>query len=51
MTGWTLDIKNMSWVERTTQEVDFVVQALGLRGGERAPHATLRLHPMLVRRL
>jgi cyclopropane fatty-acyl-phospholipid synthase-like methyltransferase len=32
MTDWSLD---MSWVESTTKEVDFVVQALDLRGGER----------------
>ena len=35
MTGWTLAIKNMSWVERTGREVDFIIEALGLRGGER----------------
>ena len=35
MNGWTLDIKNMSWVEGTVKEVDCVVQALALRGGER----------------
>ena len=34
-TGWTLDIADMSWVEGTTREVDFVVQALDLRGDER----------------
>jgi SAM-dependent methyltransferase len=33
--SWTLDIKDMSWVEHTREEVDFVVAALGLRGGER----------------
>ncbi len=32
---WTLDIEDMSWVENTTAEVDFVVEALDLRGGER----------------
>ncbi len=32
---WTMDIQDMSWVERTTQEVDFAAQALGLRGSER----------------
>ena len=35
MSGWTLDIQNMSWVEHTLQEVDFVIQALHLRGNER----------------
>lgn len=33
--GWSLAIKDMSWVERTREEVDFLVQALGLRGRER----------------
>jgi SAM-dependent methyltransferase len=33
--SWSLDIKEMSWVEHTREEVDFVVEALGLRGGER----------------
>lgn len=33
--GWSLDIKDMSWVEHTREEVDFVIQALGLRGRER----------------
>jgi len=32
---WSLDVKEMSWVEHTREEVDFVVQALGLRGRER----------------
>src|SRR5512140_3164181 len=32
---WTLDIKEMSWVEHATEEVDFLVGALGLQGGER----------------
>lgn len=33
--SWTLDIKEMSWVEHTREEVDFIVAALGLRGGGR----------------
>ena len=33
--GWTLDIQDMSWVENTKTEVDFVVRELGLRGDER----------------
>jgi SAM-dependent methyltransferase len=33
--SWSLDIKEMSWVEHTREEVDFVLAALGLRGGER----------------
>jgi SAM-dependent methyltransferase len=33
--AWSLDIKEMSWVEHTREEVDFVVRALGLRGNER----------------
>lgn len=32
---WTLDIQDLSWVERTTHEVDFVVEALQLQGPER----------------
>lgn len=32
---WSLEIKEMSWVEHTREEVDFLVQALGLRGRER----------------
>jgi len=32
---WTLDIKNMSWVEETGSQVDFLWRTLGLRGGER----------------
>ena len=32
---WTLDIEDMSWVEPTVRQVDFVVQVLELRGGER----------------
>lgn len=32
---WSLDIKNQSWVENTANEVDFLVQALGLTGSER----------------
>jgi SAM-dependent methyltransferase len=35
MSGWTLDIKNMSWVERTCEEVDFLVSVLNLSGEER----------------
>jgi len=34
MTDWSLDIEAMSWVEHTTQEVDFVVKALDLSGDE-----------------
>ncbi len=29
---WSLDIQDMSWVEQTAREVDFVEQALGLQG-------------------
>jgi 2-polyprenyl-3-methyl-5-hydroxy-6-metoxy-1,4-benzoquinol methylase len=32
---WSLSIQDMSWVERTKEEVDFVVQALQLQGDER----------------
>ena len=34
-TGWSLDILDMSWVECTNEETDFVIQALGLHGDER----------------
>lgn len=32
---WPLAIKDMSWVEHTREEVDFLVKAMGLRGRER----------------
>lgn len=32
---WSLDIKNMSWVEGTKEEVDFIVDLLELSGTER----------------
>ena len=32
---WSLEIEDMSWVENTAAEVDFVLEALELRGGER----------------
>lgn len=32
---WTLDIQNQSWVEDTKRQVDFLVEKLELRGGER----------------
>jgi SAM-dependent methyltransferase len=34
-TGWTLEIKEMSWVENTVKEVDFIIKALDLKGNER----------------
>ncbi|MDR0326406.1 MAG: class I SAM-dependent methyltransferase [Oscillospiraceae bacterium] len=34
-TGWSLDIKNHSWVEDTENQVDFIVKTLGLTGRER----------------
>jgi SAM-dependent methyltransferase len=34
-TAWTMDIVNMSWVEQTAGQVDFLCDVLGLRGGER----------------
>jgi SAM-dependent methyltransferase len=33
--GWGLNIKQMSWTEDTANQVDFIVKALGLTGGER----------------
>ena len=35
MSDWSLGIKNMSWVEHTREEVNFIVDALRLRGNER----------------
>ena len=32
---WTLDIKDQAWVEKTGAQVDFIIQVLGLQGGER----------------
>lgn len=34
-TGWSLDIKNHSWVEDTENQVDFIVNTLELTGKER----------------
>lgn len=33
--GWTLDIKNQSWVEDTENQVDFIIKTLHLKGNER----------------
>ena len=33
--GWTMDIQNMSWVEDTKKEVDFLIDQLKLQGNER----------------
>ncbi|MCL2023334.1 MAG: class I SAM-dependent methyltransferase [Oscillospiraceae bacterium] len=33
--GWSLDIKNHSWTEDTENQVDFVIKALDLAGGEK----------------
>ena len=32
---WSLDIKNQSWTEDTENQVDFIIKAMGLSGGER----------------
>jgi len=32
---WTLDIKNQSWVEETSHQVDFIIRTLALTGQER----------------
>ena len=32
---WTLDIQNMSWVEDTKRQVDFIIDKLDLKGTER----------------
>lgn len=32
--GWSLDIKNQSWVENTQKEVDFIIKTLNLKGNE-----------------
>lgn len=33
--GWSLEIKNQSWTEDTENQVEFIIKALGLTGGER----------------
>ena len=33
--GWTLDIKNQSWVEDTQNQVDFIIKILELKGNEK----------------
>lgn len=33
--GWSLDIKNMSWVEDTENQVQFIIDTLSLNGNER----------------
>ena len=33
--GWSLDMKNQSWVEDTKNQVDFIIRTLGLTGKER----------------
>ena len=33
--GWTMDIQNMSWVEETKNEVDFLIDQLKLQGNEK----------------
>lgn len=32
---WTLEIKNMSWVENTEKEIEFIIKTMGLSGTER----------------
>lgn len=32
---WTLDIQNQSWVEDTKRQVDFLIEKMQLKGGER----------------
>jgi len=32
---WTLDIQNMSWVEDTKRQVDFIIKTLELKGNEK----------------
>ena len=33
--AWTMDIQNMSWVEETKNEVDFLIDQLKLQGNEK----------------
>lgn len=35
ISGWSLDIKNQSWVEDTENQVDFIIKTLELTGKER----------------
>ena len=32
---WTLDVQNMSWVEDTKRQVDFIIKTLDLKGNEK----------------
>ncbi|MCL2445304.1 MAG: class I SAM-dependent methyltransferase [Oscillospiraceae bacterium] len=34
-TGWSLDMKHQTWTEDTENQVEFIIQALQLQGGER----------------
>ena len=44
--GWTLDIQNMSWVEDTNRQVDFLIKQLQLKGTPcGAPTRTRARHP------
>jgi 2-polyprenyl-3-methyl-5-hydroxy-6-metoxy-1,4-benzoquinol methylase len=33
--GWSLDIKNQSWVENTPNQIDFIIKTLELKGNEK----------------
>ena len=33
--GWTLEVKNQSWVEDTINQIDFIIKTLKLKGSER----------------
>ena len=33
--NWTLDIQNMSWVEDTGRQIDFLIKQLQLKGTEK----------------
>lgn len=33
--GWTLDVKNQSWVEDTDNQAEFIIKVLNLKGNER----------------
>jgi len=35
LVGWNLEIKEMSWVENTEKEVDFIIESINLKGNAR----------------
>lgn len=44
--NWTLDIQNMSWVEDTGRQVDFLIKQLQLKGTEKILDLACSLMPV-----